>query len=84
MLSYGPSSQTAWKEVIGMMEEGRAFVWAYLSKRKQRIKLSGCMSDWLDLLKCGPQGSILGPVFFNIVMNHILCDYNQSVTIQLN
>ena len=39
MLSYGPTSQTAWKEVFGMKEEGYAFVWAYLSDCMER-------SDW--------------------------------------
>ena len=39
MLSYGPTSQTAWKEVIGMKEEGRASVWAFLSDGMER-------SDW--------------------------------------
>ena len=36
MLSYGPTSQTAWKEVIGVKEEGRAFVWAFLSDCMER------------------------------------------------
>ena len=38
------------------MKEGCAFVWAYLSKRKQRVKLSRCASDWMELHKGIPQG----------------------------
>ena len=34
-----------------MNEEECAFAWAYLSKRKQRVKVPGCTSDWLELLK---------------------------------
>ena len=71
-------------KAYGMKEEGCAFVWAYLSKRKQRVKLSGRASDWMELLKGVPQGSILGPIFFNIFMNDIyICDYNQILTLQL-
>jgi len=31
-----------------MKEEGCAFIWSYLSKCRQRIKLLGCVSEWLD------------------------------------
>ena len=60
-------------KAYGMKEEGCAFVWAYLSKLKQRVKLSGCASDWMELLKGVPQGSNLGPTvarerFFNRVV----------------
>ena len=65
-------------KAYGMKEEGCAFVWAYLSKRKQRVKLSGRASDWMELLKGVPQGSILGPIFFNIFMNDIYATITRS------
>jgi len=34
-------------KACGMKEEGCAFVWSYLSKRRRRVKLSGYMSEWL-------------------------------------
>ena len=65
-------------KAYGMKEDGFAFVWAYPTKRKQRVKLSGCASDWMELLKCVPQCSILGPIFFNIFMNDIYATITRS------
>mgnify|MGYP000745461007 FL=1 len=45
----------------------------YLSNRKQRVKVGDATSSWASILKGVPQGSILGPVIFNIFMNDIFC-----------
>ena len=45
----------------------------YLSNRKQRVKVGGSLSSLSDILKGVPQGSILGPILFNIFMNDIFC-----------
>ena len=42
----------------------------FLTNRKQRVKINDIFSSWKDLLDGVPQGSILGPLLFNI---H-LCD----------
>ena len=42
----------------------------YLSKRKQRTKINTEYSSWEEILFGVPQGSILGPLLFNI----FLCD----------
>ena len=42
----------------------------YLSNRKQRTKINTEYSSWKEILFGVPQGSILGPLLFNIV----LCD----------
>ena len=42
---------------------------SYLTNRKQRVKVCNMKSDWADLKKGVPQGSILGPLLFNIFMN---------------
>lgn len=42
---------------------------SYLSDRKQRVKICNTRSDWVNLRKGVPQGSILGPLLFNIFMN---------------
>ena len=45
-------------------------VQSYLSNRKQRTKINSEFSSWEEILFGVPQGSILGPLLFNI----FLCD----------
>jgi len=42
---------------------------SYLKNRKQRVKLGDVYSEWVSPNKGVPQGSILGPLIFNIYMN---------------
>lgn len=53
----------------GVSMEACGFMNSYLSSRKQRVKMNGFCSEWLDIQRGVPQGSILGPLLFNIYLN---------------
>ena len=55
----------------GLSENALKLMKSYLTNRKQCVKLGSIESDFEAILKGEPQGSILGPVLFNIFIYDI-------------
>ena len=58
-------------EAYGFGHESLTFIYSYLSGRRQIMKVNGSFRDWSNITFGVPQGSILGPLLFNIDFNDI-------------
>ena len=50
----------------------------YLKNRSQRVSINSSFSTWKEIIAGVPQGSILGPLFFNIFQNDIFFFKNRA------
>ena len=73
----------------GFSREALLLVYSYLENQQQRIKINGSFSKYKHLKSGVPQGSVLGPLFFNIYINDLLlsiqetdiCNYADDTTV---
>ena len=56
----------------GMSKKSLKLIYSYLINRKQRVEINGIFSEWQYILTGVPQGSILGPILFNIFFNDFI------------
>ena len=61
----------------GLSKNGVTFIYSYLKRRKQGVKINDTESIFQILLSGVPQGSILEPILFNIFINDLFLFINE-------
>ena len=71
----------------GFSKNALKLINSYMSDHWQRTKIDKSFSSWSALLKEVPQGSVLGPILFNIYLNDLfyylhckICNFADDTT----
>ena len=75
----------------GFEKASLKLIYSYLKNRHQRVKINSTYSSWKEIINGVPQGSVLGPLLFNLFINDIfyfikesdICNYADDNTLSV-